>query len=98
MTALEDIYLPFRPKRQTRASKARDKGLEPLAKMIFDQGKIDPEAEAAAYVVLKPEEPDLEVPDVAAALAGANDIMAEWISEDKTARERMRGLYGPRRS
>ncbi|MEW6603040.1 MAG: Tex-like N-terminal domain-containing protein, partial [Nitrospirota bacterium] len=50
MTVLEDIYLPFRPKRRTRATIAKEKGLEPLALRLFEQGEIDPEAEAAAFI------------------------------------------------
>jgi protein Tex len=73
MTALEDIYLPYRPKRRTRATIAREKGLEPLARLLWDQGNIDPVQEAASYV--DPEQ-GIETPEEA--LAGARDIMAEW--------------------
>jgi uncharacterized protein len=73
MTALEDIYLPYRPKRRTRATIAREKGLEPLAHLLWDQGNIDPVQEAASYV--DPEQ-GIETPEEA--LAGARDIMAEW--------------------
>ncbi|RJR19888.1 MAG: RNA-binding transcriptional accessory protein [Nitrospiraceae bacterium] len=88
MTALEDIYLPFRPKRRTRATVAKEKGLEPLAVMLFEQGEIDPEAEAAVFM-------DVEkgVESVEDALAGARDIIAEWVSEDAQAREKMRALF-----
>ena len=88
MTALEDIYLPFRPKRRTRATIAKEKGLEPLALMIFEQGEIDPETEAALFINA---EKGVESAD--AALAGARDIIAEWVSEDQQAREKMRGLF-----
>ena len=89
MATLEDLYLPFRPKRRTRASMAKEKGLEPLAKMLFDQTKVfDPEKEAAAFV-----DAEKKVADVAEALAGARDIMAEWISEDADARKSLRGFY-----
>ena len=89
MTALEDVYLPYRPKRRTRATMAREKGLEPLAKQIFAQEpRVDPAAEAAAFV-----DEDKGVESVEAALAGANDIIAEWISEDQTARTRIRELF-----
>ncbi len=89
MTALEDIYLPYRPKRRTRATMAREKGLEPLAKLIFAQEPgVDPAAEAATFV-----DEDKGVESVEAALAGASDIMAEWISEDQTARTRIRELF-----
>jgi uncharacterized protein len=89
MATLEDLYLPFRPKRRTRASMAKEKGLDPLAKMLFDQTKVfDPEKEAAAFV-----DAEKKVADVAEALAGARDIMAEWISEDADARKSLRGFY-----
>ncbi|MBW1863659.1 MAG: RNA-binding transcriptional accessory protein [Deltaproteobacteria bacterium] len=89
MTTLEDIYLPYRPKRRTRAKAAKEKGLEPLAKLIFDQqDDTDPVKEAAAYV-------DIEkgVETAEDALAGSRDIIAEWVNEDQVGRERMRALY-----
>jgi len=90
LTRLEDIYLPFRPKRKTRATAAKERGMEPLAKKIFaqDHGDLDPEKEALAYV-------DVEkgVASAKEALAGARDIIAEWMSEDAEARSRMRDLY-----
>jgi len=88
MTELEDIYLPFRPKRRTRATIARERGLEPLATLIFEQGEIDPVAEAEKFV-----DPEKEVPDAAAALAGARDIIAEWVNESEPARRAMRELF-----
>ncbi|MCD6306046.1 MAG: RNA-binding transcriptional accessory protein [Deltaproteobacteria bacterium] len=89
LTELEDMYLPFRPKRRTRATIAREKGLEPLAALIFEQeGNTDPVAAAGQYI-----NPEKEVTTPEEALAGARDIMAEWINEDQTARERMRSLY-----
>jgi len=89
MTTLEDIYLPYRPKRRTRATAAREKGLEPLAKLIFDQqDKTDPVKEAAAYI-----DPEKGVETAEDALAGSRDIIAEWANEDQVARERMRALY-----
>jgi protein Tex len=89
LAELEDLYLPFRPKRRTRATIARDRGLEPLAKLLFEQAKgTKPEAEAAAFV-----DAAKEVPDADAALAGARDIIAEWISEDADVRRRMRQLF-----
>ena len=88
MTELEDIYLPFRPKRRTRAMAAKERGLEPLAIKIFEQGEIDPEKEASAFV-----DPGKGVECVEDALSGARDIIAEWVSEDRRARERMRELY-----
>jgi protein Tex len=89
LTQLEDIYLPFRPKRRTRATIAREKGLEPLAALIFEQAEeTDPVMAATPYI-----DPEKEVATVEEALVGARDIMAEWVSEDQTARERMRSLY-----
>ncbi len=88
LTVLEDIYLPFRPKRRTRATVAKEKGLEPLALKIFEQGEIDPGAEAALFI-----DAEKGVADVEDALAGARDIIAEWVSEDQQAREGMRNLF-----
>jgi uncharacterized protein len=88
LTVLEDIYLPFRPKRRTRATVAKEKGLEPLAARIFEQGEMDIEAEAAAFI-----DAEKGVASVEEALAGARDIIAEWVSEDQRARERMRELF-----
>lgn len=89
MAELEDIYLPYRPKRRTRATIAREKGLEPLAELIFTQdNKTDPEYEAKAYV-----DPEKGVETFEDALAGARDIIAEWIAEDADARARIRELY-----
>ena len=88
MTEIEDIYLPFRPKRRTRATVAREKGLEPLAVLINLQDEIDPENEAKAFI-----DDEKGVDSVDVALAGARDIIAEWVSEDKHAREKMRELY-----
>lgn len=88
LTVLEDIYLPYRPKRRTRASIAKEKGLESLAQKIFAQKGIDPAAEAAGYV-----NAEKKVNSVAEALAGARDIIAEWVSEDAPARSRLRTLF-----
>ena len=88
LTALEDIYLPFRPKRRTRATGAREKGLEPLARMILAQEGIDPTAVAADFV-----DPEKGVTDTDEALAGARDIIAEIVNEDPRVRERMRQLF-----
>ncbi|QJB55910.1 Tex family protein [Pseudodesulfovibrio sp. zrk46] len=85
---LEDIYLPHRPKRKTRASMAKERGLEPLANILMAQKGADPKAEARKYV-----NPAKDVPDVAAALAGARDILAERISENAKARAAMRTLF-----
>ena len=92
MAILEDIYLPYRPKRRTRAMIARERGLEPLATRIFGQDPaVDPITEAAAYV-----DPKKEVADAAAALAGSRDIIAEWVNEDPQARAAMRTLFETR--
>ncbi|NCD69311.1 Tex family protein [Mucilaginibacter agri] len=88
MVALEDIYLPYRPKRKTRASVAREKGLQPLADLLLAQGKGDPELDAATYI-----DAEKGVNNSAEALAGARDIIAEVISENAEARAKMRELF-----
>ena len=88
MAVLEDIYLPFRPKRRTRATIAREKGLEPLAELIFEQTDIVPETEAEKYI-----DPEKKVETIEDALAGARDIIAEWVNENEEAREKMRKLF-----
>lgn len=89
MAELEDIYLPYRPKRRTRATIAREKGLEPLALVILAQkSSTDPEAEAAKFV-----SEETGVASVEDALAGARDIIAEMVSEDQQARGEMRELF-----
>jgi uncharacterized protein len=88
LTALEDIYLPYRPKRRTRASIAQEKGLEPLATSIFKQtSNADPVKEAETYI-----NTELDVPNTEEALAGARDIIAEWTNEDASARREIRQL------
>ena len=90
LVELEDIYLPFRPKRKTRASVARDKGLEPLANYILEQRDVyDPAIEVYAEEFISAEE-GKEVPDVKAALAGASDIIAEDISNNAEIRKLLR--------
>ncbi|HRR93478.1 MAG TPA: Tex-like N-terminal domain-containing protein, partial [Bacteroidales bacterium] len=86
LSELEDIYLPYRPKRRTRATVARENGLEPLAVSIFKQHIPDPETEAGKYISEK-------VATTEEALAGACDIIAEWVSEDEKARKMLRGLF-----
>jgi len=89
MTVLEDIYLPYRPKRRTKAMIAREKGLEPLAHRVLAQETgIDLLAEAMAYV-----DKEKGVENTDDALAGARDIIAEWVNEDQSARMKMRELY-----
>lgn len=83
---IEDIYLPYKPKRQTRAEIARKKGLEDLAKQIMAQQNIDVEAKASAFV-------KDEVKDVKEAISGACDIIAEWVNENEYARNSMRNLF-----
>jgi protein Tex len=93
ISVLEDIYLPFRPKRRTRATIAREKGLESLAQRLFAQDGQDPVnnnplGEAQVFV-----DPEKGVTSAEEALQGARDIMAEWISEDATARAAMRAFF-----
>ena len=89
LTVLEDIYLPYRPKRRTRAMIAREKGLEPLALRLFSQEDgVDPLKEAALFI---DREKGVETADDA--LDGARDIIAEWVNEDQNARQKMRALY-----
>ncbi len=88
LAVLEDLYLPFRPRRRTRATIAREKGLEPLAKSLFDQTGMRPDDLASGYI-----NPEKGVESIEEALAGARDIIAEWISEDLASRSRLRQLY-----
>lgn len=89
LATLEDLYLPFRPKKRTRATIAKERGLEPLAEILFAQAPdTDPDKEAAAFVSA-----EKEVPDVSAALAGARDIIAEIINDSAEARAALRSLY-----
>jgi uncharacterized protein len=89
LSSLEDIYQPFRPKKRTKATIAKEKGLEPLAEIIWLQTPTtQPKIEAAAFV-----DPTKEVATPEEALAGARDILAERISDDATARARLRELY-----
>ena len=86
MSELEDIYLPFKPKRRTRATIAKEKGLEPLAVLIFEQKITDPDLKAEGFITD-------EVPTSDDAIAGASDIIAEWVSEDEKARKQLRFLF-----
>src|SRR3989339_76259 len=88
LSVLEDIYLPFRPKRRTRAMVARERGLAPLAELIFAQGDCDPLAEAVAYL-----DPEKGVATIEEALAGSRDIIAEMVNENEKARARMRAFF-----
>jgi uncharacterized protein len=88
LSELEDIYLPYRPKRRTRATMAREKGLEPLALMLLEQKGIDPIHAAGSFVV-----PEKSVNTPQEALSGARDILSEKIAEDSEARARIRRLF-----
>lgn len=88
MTLLEDIYLPYKPKRKTKASVAREKGLEPLALQILAQDKNNAELEASDFI-----DTEKGVNSVAEALQGARDIIAEMISENTEARAKIRTLF-----
>ena len=85
-TELEDIYLPFKPRRRTRAQVAREQGLEPLAQILMLQRERDPERAAQAFV-------KGDVKDAEMAIKGAQDIIAEMVSEDERSRQQLRGAY-----
>ncbi len=85
-TVLEDLYLPYKPKRRTRAQVAREQGLEPLATLLLLQREPQPEAAARRYV-------KGDVADVAAALKGAQDIIAEMVNEDERSRNQLRQSF-----
>ena len=85
-TELEDIYLPYKPKRRTRAQIAREQGLEPLAQLLMKQREPDPERAAERYV-------KGDVADTAMAIKGAQDIIAETMSEDERTRQQLRGAF-----
>jgi protein Tex len=85
-TELEDIYLPYKPKRKTKATVAIEKGLEPLAKLLFEQSSGNVDEEAAKFI-------SDNVKDKAEALQGARDIIAEWIAENEQARNCIRKLF-----
>ncbi len=87
LSELEDIYRPYRPKRRTRATVAKERGLEPLSLWLMLQQAGDPAAEAAKYI-----DPEKEVPDAETALAGARDILAETVSDSAEIRKDLRAL------
>jgi len=92
LVVLEDLYLPFRPKRRTRATIAREKGLEPLADLlILQEPTTSPLAEADRFI-----NPEMGVASAEEALAGARDIIAEWVNENTEARARLRTLFTAR--
>ncbi|WP_109833150.1 Tex family protein [Reichenbachiella versicolor] len=88
MAVLEDIYLPYKPKRKTKASIAKEKGLEPLAETLFNQGTVDPEEIALKYI-----NDEKGVEDLEQALQGARDIIAEWVSENSEVRSSLRKMF-----
>jgi uncharacterized protein len=88
LTAVEDLFAPYRPKRQTRATKAIERGLTPLADWLLANQKSDPSEEAAKFI-----DPEKEVATAADALAGARDIIAERVADDATLRGHVRKLY-----
>jgi len=88
LTRLEDIYLPYKPKRKTKASLAREKGLQGLADLILEQNRIDLHSEASKFI-----DEEKGVSDAEQALAGARDIIAEYIAEQPELRARMRDLF-----
>ena len=85
-TVLEDIYLPYKPKRRTRAQVAREQGLEPLAQLLMLQREPHPEQAAKRFVVG-------DVPDITSALQGAQDIIAEQVSEEERSRNQIRAAF-----
>ena len=89
LAEIEDLYRPYKPKRRTRATVAREKGLEPLAQLLFAQERSCPLPEEAATDYVDGEK---GVADVAEALQGAGDIVAEWISDDASVRKTLREL------
>ena len=93
LAEVEDLYRPYKPKRRTRATVAKEKGLEPLAALLFAQERDCPRPEEAAADYLSAEK---GVETVADALQGANDIVAEWISDDATIRRSLRELLEKR--
>lgn len=89
MSELEDLYLPYKPKRRTRATVAKEKGLEPLAQLIFEQkDDVNPDEVAVPFV-----DAEKKVLSTDEALAGARDIIAEWVNEDAETRAKMRDLF-----
>jgi uncharacterized protein len=86
ISELEDLYLPYRPKRRTRATIAKERGLEPLAEIIFRQQESSPEKAAERFL-------SDQVQTIDDAISGASDIVAEWINEDERARRQLRMLF-----
>ncbi|MFO8066984.1 MAG: Tex family protein [Bacteroidales bacterium] len=88
MAELEDLYLPYKPKKKTRATVAIAKGLEPLARIIMSQQRMDIEEKALSFI-----NDEKEVTSIEEALAGARDIIAEWVNESAKARSAIRNLF-----
>lgn len=88
MSELEDLYLPYKPKRRTKASIAREKGLEPLAKILMAQYEFNPKKRAVDFIDLTK-----DVKNEEEALSGARDIIAEWVNENQQCRQRIRRLF-----
>lgn len=88
MSELEDLYLPYKPKRRTRASIAREKGLEPLAKILMAQQETEPMRRAKSFI-----NTEKDVKSEEEALAGARDIIAEWVNENQQSRQRIRSHF-----
>lgn len=88
LTEVEDLYLPYKPKRKTRATQAKEKGLEPLSKVLFEQGNISPESEAEKFI-----DEEKGVKSIDEALQGARDIIAEQVNENSEVRAKIRDLF-----
>ncbi|MCR9251056.1 MAG: RNA-binding transcriptional accessory protein [bacterium] len=88
LTEVEDLYLPYKPKRKTRATQAKEKGLEPLSKVLFEQGNISPESEAEKFI-----DEEKGVKSIEEALQGARDIIAEQVNENSEVRSKIRDLF-----
>jgi uncharacterized protein len=88
LAELEDIYLPFKPKRKTRASAAKEKGLEPLAQKIFNQESFNLDEVASTFI-----DTEKGVQNIQEAMDGARDIIAEWINENQDTRKSVRELF-----
>lgn len=88
LTEVEDLYLPYKPKRKTRATQAKEKGLEPLSIVLFEQGNISPESEAEKFI-----DEEKGVKSIEEALQGARDIIAEQVNENSEVRAKIRDLF-----
>ncbi|MDQ6986035.1 MAG: Tex-like N-terminal domain-containing protein [Candidatus Dojkabacteria bacterium] len=99
LAELEDLYLPYKKKKKTKGTIAKNKGLEPLAELIFEQGDIDLKVEALKFITSsdgvnsETSSEELAVNSIEEALEGTRDIIAEWINEDIEARNKLRTLF-----